>query len=1003
MRIVIDLQACQTPGSKTRGIGRYSLALAQAMVRQAGQHEIWLLLNGMFQDTILPLRKAFAGFIPDEQIRVWTSTSPMADYDSANTWRRRAGQIVREQALAELRPDIVHVTSLFEGFGDEGVSSICATREHLPTAVTLYDLIPLVHANSYLENPRIRDWYFRNLNALKSADLLLSISEASRREGLTWLHLPEDRIVNISSAVDPRFKPQTVAPATRMEIRQRHGLTRPFVMYTGGIDQRKNIEGLIRAYASLPTPLRMTYQLAIVCSVRQEDKDRLQQLAQRAGMEPHELVMTGFVPDDELPILYNDCALFVFPSWHEGFGLPALEAMACGAPVIAANTSSLPEVIGCEEALFDPHNDDAITAKMHEALKEASFCDRLRVHGLQQATKFSWDASGKKAIEAFEAYHARQRRALVVASDFVPQRKPKLAFVAPLPPVRSGIADYSAELLPELARYYDIELIVDQPEIADSWLKANFAIRDWRWFDANAERFERILYQIGNSAFHGYMFSLMRRHPGVVVLHDFFLSGVLAYLEITGESPGIWTQALYASHGYEALLHRHKHEIDHNPTVMHYPCNLALLNKADGIIVHAQYSLQLARQWYGEIFAEDWALCPLLRRMPVAAIDRESARRKLGFQSGDFIVCSFGMLGPTKLNHRLLNAWLNSPMASDPRCHLIFVGENHGGDYGVELLKIIKTSNCANNIKITGFADADLFRTYLAAANTGVQLRTMSRGETSAAALDCMTYGLPTIVNAHGAMAELPNHAVVKLPDEFSDEALIASLIALWENPQRCQSLGEQATEYMRTRHSPAGVGACYFNAIESFVQTGPRARRRRAIVGISAIEAPVSPTDTDLIGVAQGLAAAHNQIRIRQLLVDVTALSQSVPADEASRGLRKILSGLVTTPPAGYRVEPVVIADDGLRYARHFTCELLGILPCAGSDDIVEACAGDVFARLSSGRLDGDGQAVIEKIEAIGVKIYPTLREILLASVEDKRWLQTLVELSDDSAISAG
>jgi glycosyltransferase involved in cell wall biosynthesis len=977
MRIVIDLQACQTSGSRTRGIGRYSMALAQAMARHAGQHELWLLLSGLFPETIAPIRAEFADLIPAGRIRVWSSAAPTAEHNPANAWRRRSAEIVREQALAELRPDIVHVASLFEGFSDDGVTSVSAARDHLQTAVTLYDLIPLVHADPYLENSQVRAWYYRKLNALKSADLLLSISEASRLEGLERLHLPEDRIVNISSAVDARFKRQTYNPAELAQVKRSHGLTRPFVMYTGGIDLRKNIEGLIRAYAALPVSLRSQYQLAVVCSARPEDKERLHKLAQRSGLGPDELVMTGFVPDEELPMLYNDCALFVFPSWHEGFGLPALEAMACGAPVIGANTSSLPEVIGHADAMFDPRSDAAITAKLHQALTDAAFRDLLRAHGAQQAQKFSWDASGKKALAALEEQHVRSARQVSVPGvDRLPQRKPKLAFVAPLPPTRSGIADYSAELLPELARYYDIELVVNQPAVEDDWLTANYPVRDWHWFDAHADRFDRILYQVGNSAFHGYMFELLKRHPGVVVMHDFFLSGALAHLEFHGEFPGIWTQALYNSHGYAALIDKRRQEADATATIMQYPCNAALINKADGIIVHAQYSIRLAQQWYGEKAAEDWCMIPHLRRLP-AQVNRETTREKLGLASDDFLVCSFGLLGPTKLNDRLLQAWLNSPLANDPRCRLVFVGENHSGAYGMELVKTIKSSGCADRITITGFADPELFRTYLAAADAAVQLRTLSRGETSGTVLDCMAHGIPTIVNAHAVMAELSERAVIKLPDVFTNEALTAKLVELREQPQQRKSIGKLAVERIRSHHAPAEIGRRYFQAIEAFAQMGPPARRRRAIAAIAAIEEPQAAAETDWFGIAAGLAGIYNTIHTKQILLDVTELVQSdLPKDE-HMDLQDKVREFITAPRAGCRVEPVVAVDGAFRYARKFTCDLLGIPPWAGSDDAIEAHVGDVFIELSAGRSAMESSGALAALEAAGVKHGPSLREM--------------------------
>jgi hypothetical protein len=122
------------------------------------------------------------------------------------------------------------------------------------------------------------------------------------------------------------------------------------------------------------------------------------------------VVITGFVPEDDLVTLYNLCHLFVFPSLHEGFGLPALEAMACGAPVIGSNTSSIPEVIGWKDALFDPTRPSAIAEAIAGALANEGFRQELRNHGLRQARLFSWDESARRALAAFEQLEAPNER-----------------------------------------------------------------------------------------------------------------------------------------------------------------------------------------------------------------------------------------------------------------------------------------------------------------------------------------------------------------------------------------------------------------------------------------------------------------------------------------------------------------------------------------------------------------------------------------------------------------
>lgn len=1006
MRIVIDLQACQSTGSRQRGIGRYSLALARAMAKNSGSHDFHLLLSGLFPDTVQPLRQEFEDLISKDRIHVWQSVGPVDELDARNDWRRRAGELLREQALAELRPDIVHVSSLFEGLTDNALTSIGQSRERMPTAVTLYDLIPLIHANPYLENPQVKAWYYRKVQALKRADLLLAISESSRQEAINWLHLPAERVVNMSSAIDDRFCLQNVSDDVLQDLRQRYNLARPFVMYTGGIDLRKNIDALIRSFAALPEALRQQYQLAIVCSVQAPERERLLKLAQKSGLATNDLILTGFVPDEDLPLLYHACALFIFPSWHEGFGLPALEAMACGAPVIAANTSSLPEVIGRADALFDPHSELAITAKIFAVLTDIGFADSLRQHGLQRAKKFSWDVCAKTAIAAFEESDLRRKAGLQHQSvETMSVRKPRLAYFSPLPPAQSGIADYSAELLPELDRHYDIELIVDQAEVGDTWLTANFPVRDLVWFEAHAHRFERIVYNVGNSPFHAHMFDLMARFPGIVVLHDFYLSNIASHMEYLGLRPRGWAQSLYDSHGFSAL-DEHAKTQDVHQVIWKYPCNLPIVDRALGVIVHSKYSIQLAQQWLGSSTAQTWVRIPLLRCLP-SDIQRDAARQALGLAEDSFLLCSFGMLGSTKLNHQLLRVWLASPLAKDPRCHLVFVGKNDGGEYGDELMRTIRESGLGRRILVTGFASSSSFSNYLQAADLGVQLRALARGETSRAVLDCMAHGMATVINSNGTMAELPDEVLVKLPDQFSDLELSQAILSLWLNPEQRRALGGAAREYVQQHHAPAEVGQQYAVAIEKFIEEAPASKQRRLLQNIAAIDTTTSPTEADLCGLAASISANRQQLGQKRLLVDVTVLAQVDPKSGIQRVVRAILTGLIASPPEGFRIEPVSVTSQGLRYARDFTCKLFNFSLLATGDDLVEVQNGDIFLGLDlSCEAVVRCKPVFSQLRQKGVSVYFVIYDILpilkpsyfqheLVEIFGQ-WLHTLMEVGD-------
>jgi glycosyltransferase involved in cell wall biosynthesis len=972
MRIVIDMQGAQSE-HRDRGIGRYTTALAKAILRNCREHEIFLVLNAGFEDTLERMRHDFEPLVNRAQIKIWRGPMPVSASSSDNAWKRKASELTREAFLASLEPDVVIVSSLFEGWGYNAVTSIGLAGAAFPTAVVLYDLIPHRYRDVYLSNPFQEQWYESKLGHLRRADLWLAISESSRAECIE-LGLPERMSVNISAAADEHFRPMAFSDAAEQALRERHGLRRPFLMYTGGADHRKNLDRLIRAYALLPKALRSRHQLAIICSIDAGTRAALASLAAKLGMTADELVLTGFVTDDDLVALYNLCYAFVFPSWHEGFGLPALEAMRCGAAVIGANTSSVPEVIGLDAALFDPFDERAIAEKMQRVLADPAFHEELRQHSLRQARAFSWDKTARSAIQACERLHSE--------AAAVPRRvdksgsRPRLAYFSPLPPQRSGIADYSAELLPELARHYDIDVVVTQSEVTSAAVTGNFPVRTVAWFEAHSQQFDRVLYHLGNSEFHMHMFDLVHRYPGTVVLHDFFLGNVAAHMEGTGYRSGGWANELYLAGGYPAVAERFQTLPADDGVVWKYPCNLGPLNAAVGVIVHSEHSRQLAQTWYGEHSARNWSVIPLLR---IASLppDKAAAREALGLSEDALVVCSFGLMGPTKLNDRLLSAWMNSSLATDQRCVLVFCGANEEGAYGAKLTRRIHDAALDGRVRITGWLDAPDFKQWLVAADIAVQLRTLSRGETSAAVLDCMNHGIATIVNANGAMSELPRTAVSMLPDEFEESALVAALEDLCRCKTERERLGESARRWIRERHHPRRCAELYAQAIErSYAKAAPSPRLISALKALP--DAPVNRLDWNELATA--LADSFPVARAaRQLLVDVSWLALSDSRTGIQRVVRGVLKELLANPPPGMRVEPVYLdQEQTFRYARRFTAKLVGCPPDAFVDDSVEATAGDIFLGLDLNHRVAGQRAYFSRLRALGVDVRFVVYDLL-------------------------
>ena len=213
MRIVIDMQGAQS-ASRARGIGRYSLSFTKALVRNGGGHEILLALNDGFPETVQAIRSAFAGLLPAENIRVWCAPWPVREIDTGNEMRRLHAETIREAFLASLNPDIVHLTSLFEGYDDDAVTSIGAFVSDIPTSVTLHDLIPLHEPRRFLDGnsaPALANWYYRKLDFLRKSDLLLAVSQASARDAHHSLSISNNKIVNVSAACSENFRPITIS------------------------------------------------------------------------------------------------------------------------------------------------------------------------------------------------------------------------------------------------------------------------------------------------------------------------------------------------------------------------------------------------------------------------------------------------------------------------------------------------------------------------------------------------------------------------------------------------------------------------------------------------------------------------------------------------------------------------------------------------------------------------------------------------------------------------
>jgi glycosyltransferase involved in cell wall biosynthesis len=287
----------------------------------------------------------------------------------------------------------------------EGIDLFHAPHYVLPAlipckaVVTIHDCIH-IRFPQYLPN-RLGYAYARASMwiATHRSNRVLTVSEASKRDILKYFHVPERKIDVIYNGIDERFG-EIPSPDEVLRVRERYQLNDPFVLYAGNIKPHKNLERLIEAFHLLRRNGHDTVKLLIIGDEISKYAT-LRRAVHRYKLHKH-VRFFGFVPDKTLAVLYRLAGVFVFPSLYEGFGLPPLEAMASGTPVITSNVSSLPEVVGDAALLIDPYEPAAIAQAMQRVLTEPSLREDLRRRGLRRVKEFSWDRSVRRVHEIYQ-------------------------------------------------------------------------------------------------------------------------------------------------------------------------------------------------------------------------------------------------------------------------------------------------------------------------------------------------------------------------------------------------------------------------------------------------------------------------------------------------------------------------------------------------------------------------------------------------------------------------
>ncbi|MDD2357137.1 MAG: glycosyltransferase family 1 protein [Thiovulaceae bacterium] len=404
MKIIIDMQGAQTEFSRHRGVGRYTIGLVKALLKKHNEHEFVLALNGSFSDSVDFIRAEFEKLIDQKNICIWQQYYDCTANNPSLQTNRKIGEVTREIFLNSLNGDIIFSTNLQEGLLENAVTSVNSTPKQAYFCSTLHDVTPIIYKEYYLADAINSKWYYEKIEAALKSDIIITDSNYSKEQIINLLGAPEEKVHVVYLATDTAvFKPLNMTEKTKELLFKKIGIKHNFLIYAGGADFHKNLDRLYEAYSLLSPTLRKDHQLVMIGREIQREKQFHTQKLKKFGVE-NEVIFAGYVNDEDLALLYNCCSAFVFPSIEEGFGLPPLEAMACGAAVIGSNAASIPEVIGFKDALFDPFNIKDMSLKIQRVLTDSSFRDTLIHHGTSQAKKFSWQNSADQLLFILENF-----------------------------------------------------------------------------------------------------------------------------------------------------------------------------------------------------------------------------------------------------------------------------------------------------------------------------------------------------------------------------------------------------------------------------------------------------------------------------------------------------------------------------------------------------------------------------------------------------------------------
>jgi glycosyltransferase involved in cell wall biosynthesis len=513
--------------------------------------------------------------------------------------------------------------------------------------------------------------------------------------------------------------------------------------------------------------------------------------------------------------------------------------------------------------------------------------------------------------------------------------KKKLAFISLFPPIKSGIAEYSRDLIFYLKDYYEVYLITNQKNISEDLLN-NFKVLNDKEFREKFYLFDRILYNIGNSFHHYWMISLLEEIPGVVILHDVFLGDLINWIDHYYK-PKFFEEELYYSHGWSALIRALREK--RQKIISDFPLNARVINNALGIIVHSKFALNIIKEFYS--LRQD----SFFKKINFPYNLRENIEKKSENIENDLIIGSFGFINSNKAPDLIIKGFLKSKVFKNPKSKLFFVGEPVNKEIFLSLKKTIKEYNLTNKIFITGFVNKEEYNSLQEKTFIGIQLRINSRGETSKTLFDLLAKGIPTIVNEHGSFKELPRDIVYFIPEKPSPNDIAQALDDLVNNKHLYLNLSRKAIEYVKKNHNIEEIVEDLVKTLENFYEKSSFLKIFKDAIFLN------QGNNCNNVNIGKLVKDIINNYKFpaknKEIYVDVSAISIEDIGTGIQRVVRAQTIGLLNNPPKGFRIEPIRFAFEcGWKpfYARKYTQKLINFKGDIFKDVEVKFKEGSIY-----------------------------------------------------------